>query len=290
MEYEAFKNKMREKLQERMGSKGEVKVIQLKENNGGLRDELAYVVNDNNLTPGLWLEDIYELSKEYSFEECLDGVEEAFNNRLKLSKSALYKPWEEAKEYLQVKVINAAWNKDNLKEIPHINYLDLAIIFTVGGLEEDIEWTGLTVKYEHLKKWGIELAEFLETAIKKIYGEEEFSIRGVDECLNPKWRVLGTDDGIIYVMTNKQEEFGATAIVRVDLIREFANKVQSDLYIIPSSLHEILLIPTNKMNDRALLKKSLKTVNQFLVKPSDCLSENIYYFDRQSGSVEMIDE
>lgn len=290
MEYEAFKNKVREKLQERMGSKGEVKVIQLKENNGGLRDELAYVVNDNNLTPGLWLEEIYELSKEYSFEECLDGVEEAFNNRLKLSKSALYKPWEEAKEYLQVKVINAAWNKDNLKEIPHINYLDLAIIFTVGGLEEDIEWTGLTVKYEHLKKWGIELAEFLETAIKKIYGEEEFSIRGVDECLNPKWRVLGTDDGIIYVMTNKQEEFGATAIVRVDLIREFANKVQSDLYIIPSSLHEILLIPTNKMNDRALLKKSLKTVNQFLVKPSDCLSENIYYFDRQSGSVEMIDE
>lgn len=217
-------------------------------------------------------------------------MEEAFNNRLKLSKSALYKPWEEAKEYLQVKVINAVWNKDNLKEIPHINYLDLAIIFTVGGLEEDIEWTGLTVKYEHLKKWGIELAEFLETAIKKIYGEEEFSIRGVDECLNPKWRVLGTDDGIIYVMTNKQEEFGATAIVRVDLIREFANKVQSDLYIIPSSLHEILLIPTNKMNDRALLKKSLKTVNQFLVKPSDCLSENIYYFDRQSGSVEMIDE
>lgn len=290
MEYETFKNKMREKLQERMGSKGEVKVIQLKENNGGLRDELAYVVNDNNLTPGLWLEDIYELSKEYSFEECLDGVEEAFNNRLKLSKSALYKPWEEAKEYLQVKVINAAWNKDNLKEIPHINYLDLAIIFTVGGLEEDIEWTGLTVKYEHLKKWGIELAEFLETAIKKIYGEEEFSIRGVDECLNPKWRVLGTDDGIIYVMTNKQEEFGATAIVRVDLIREFANKVQSDLYIIPSSLHEILLIPTNKMNDRALLKKSLKVTNQFWVKPSDCLSENIYYFDRQSGTVEMIDK
>ena len=91
-------------------------------------------------------------------------------------------------------------------------------------------------------------------------------------------------------MTNKQEEFGATAIVRVDLIREFAEKVQSDLYIIPSSLHEILLIPTNKMNDRALLKKSLKATNQFWVKPSDCLSENIYYFDRQSGSVEMIDE
>ena len=287
MEYEAFKNKMREKLQERMGSKGEVKVIQLKENNGGLRDELAYVVNDNNLTPGLWLEDIYELSKEYSFEECLDGVEEAFNNRLKLSKSALYKSWEEAKKYLQVKVINAAWNKEVLKEIPHINYLDLAIIFTVGGLEEDIEWTGLTIKYEHLGKWGIELAEFLETAIKKLYGEE-FSIRGVDECLNPNWRVLGTDDGTIYVMTNKQEEFGATAIVRVDLIREFANKVQSDLYIIPSSLHEILLIPTNKMNDRALLKKSLKTVNQFWVKQSDCLSENIYYFDRQSGTVEVV--
>ena len=74
MEYETFKNKMREKLQERMGAKGEVKVIQLKENNGGLRDELAYVVNDNNLTPGLWLEEIYKLYKEY-----IDKLSAQFN-------------------------------------------------------------------------------------------------------------------------------------------------------------------------------------------------------------------
>lgn len=290
MKYEEFKNKLRELLQERMGTDAEIKLVQIEANNGIVRDELVYMYKDENLIPGLRMEELYEKFQEFGLEWCVNCAECIFINRVNLNKYAVYKSWDEVKKHVRVKVINAKWNKERLEDVPHLNYMDLAVVFTVAGIEDDVKWSGFTIKYHHLEYWNIGPAELFETALASIY-QEEFDIKGVKECTkDEQLNEDGMEDEWMYIMTNKDGILGASAIIRMDLIQQFAEKMQSDLYIFASSVNEIILIPTNKFDNKKWLEGMMDKFNQFAIRPEERLSENLYYYSRRTGSVEMIDK
>lgn len=87
------------------------------------------------------------------------------------------------------------------------------------------------------------------------------------------------------VSTNKAIYFGAAMLLNLQELKKLADRVDSDLYLLPSSVHEILAIRTDQHEDVSFLTNAVNAINYYEVKPEDYLSDNVYYFDREKCEV-----
>ena len=93
-------------------------------------------------------------------------------------------------------------------------------------------------------------------------------------------------DGEMKVLTNTEKFYGAAAIIYgKDKIRDLAEKEGSDIVIIPSSVHECLLLPYDKSLSLELLNVMVNEVNALEVKEEEILSDHVYMYDRQTDSI-----
>lgn len=73
-----------------------------------------------------------------------------------------------------------------------------------------------------------------------------------------------------------------------DVIKNFSDAVDRDLYIIPSSIHELLLLPTRNTDDGGEIKKMIKDINDMQVEPEEVLSYSLYYYNRKEDKISML--
>ena len=93
----------------------------------------------------------------------------------------------------------------------------------------------------------------------------------------------------IYVVTNQRGTFGATMILFPDILKVISEFYGDDLYILPSSIHEILVLP--KCSDNVeKLKITVREVNELCVEQKELLSNQVYLYQRNSGKVEIAAE
>ena len=82
-----------------------------------------------------------------------------------------------------------------------------------------------------------------------------------------EYYMLEMSDSVpMYVLTNKQKVNGASCMLYPDLIRQFSDRIGKNLFIIPSSVHELLLFDTQ-------------------VRVEEILSYSLYFYDRQTGEI-----
>ncbi|MBQ1392808.1 MAG: hypothetical protein IIY81_04590 [Lachnospiraceae bacterium] len=89
----------------------------------------------------------------------------------------------------------------------------------------------------------------------------------------------------MYVLTNRQRMNGAACLLYDHIIEDFAKEMQKDLYILPSSIHEVILIPAINGMSREELTEMVKEVNKDEVDDIDVLSDHTYYFSREEGKI-----
>ena len=87
------------------------------------------------------------------------------------------------------------------------------------------------------------------------------------------------------VLTNRAMCYGATGILRTDLLEKLAQLKETDLYILPSSVHEVILLPALDCWDVDELRQMVKNVNAGWVDKMEWLSDEVYYYRRGSGGV-----
>lgn len=115
-----------------------------------------------------------------------------------------------------------------------------------------------------LMEWGITSEELWETAMKNLK-KEQHTIKGMGEILK---EVLGVgEDGMddacpMYILGNPELCHGAAGILREDLMKEFAEKIKRNFYILPSSIHELILVPDNKEICAEELRKMVTEINE----------------------------
>ena len=110
-----------------------------------------------------------------------------------------------------------------------------------------------------------------------------------EECANEFYDLMADVDDVVpmYVCSNTSKINGAGVIFYDGLLRKFADKVDSDFYILPSSIHETLFIPDTGDMDIEYLRDMVRTVNATEVAPDEILSDNVYYYNRLTDRVEM---
>lgn len=167
-------------------------------------------------------------------------------------------------------LINTEKNRHMLEGLPHRELMDLSVIyrFAVEDGEGGINSFVITDS----------IAEKFQLTEEELYLEAS---KNTPEFM-PVSIIRAEPMGCI--ICNKKGILGAAAILYEGVLSKIALLMESDLYILPSSVHEVIAVPAEK-NRIEDLKKAVLSVNRSVVKPCDFLSDQVYFFDKQDSQL-----
>lgn len=178
--------------------------------------------------------------------------------------------YEEIKEDIFPMVINYQKNQSYLKEIPHERVLNLAVIPVVKVSEE----AEIKVTNKLMKHWGKTTQELISQAKNNSAEKNPVSVFTMESLLGmPR----DPENPRMYIVTNKERKYGATSIMNSEAFEQLRREM-GDLYILPSSVHELIVISAEKA-DPVELEAMVQMINQNEVEEAERLSDHIYRYD-----------
>ena len=97
--------------------------------------------------------------------------------------------------------------------------------------------------------------------------------------------IVQDPDWQMYIMTNKQNYYGAVNVLYQDVLKIVAEKLNANLYILPSSVHEVLIVPESSNTSAEELYQMVCNVNRTEVSVDDFLTDNVYYYNREKNTL-----
>ena len=277
----------------------EVSVVPVIKNNGV--EKTAIVIREENvkISPTIYLDDYYKNyadanNLEYTAKQIISTY-----NRWKIEGEIdvkKYTQFDSVKDDIIFKLVNKERNEARLKDAPTVDWLDLIICFYIRTSDERFGEGVILVNNELLKLWGISVAELYGLALTntpRILPEKKMTfldvfkrMSGFDEqdfC--QEIMEFGGNSGM-FILSNSSEIFGASVIVYSKLIEEIAEEFEDDLVIIPSSVHEIIVVLRNYANDYIDdVCDIIEYVNSTCVSDEDVLANHAYYYRREDRRI-----
>lgn len=192
------------------------------------------------------------------------------------------------KQRICYSLVNRELNKEMLEDTPYIEFFDLAIIFKVY-CEIEGQIGTIRVRDEFLKSWGVTVEELYEIAkvntplrCGKVITPMSSVIKEMMGGLEvPEY----TPADEMYVATNLQKSDGSSVMLYKDAFKELADKLDADLYILPSSRHEVILLPVSSEIELYGLKQIVQSVNRTELALEDLLTDTVYMYKQATNEV-----
>ena len=141
-----------------------------------------------------------------------------------------------------------------------------------------------------LKEWGID-QETLERQAAENMKKQEYRLYSLEEmlgCVIPAAPDTGTEKVPMQILTNKEGIFGAAILGNQELLKEVIGDKMGDCYLLPSSVHELIVCPMESWMDAEDLQEVVKEVNQNVVGEADYLANSVYLYNSESLKVTII--
>ncbi len=279
--YEEFLDDIIENLKERLGETAEITLQQVKKPNETL-EGLTIRMADASVAPTVYPADMY---KEYQDGHSIESITGAIINVIKDSRSVVGIPsltLEEAKKSLYTTVINYEKNKELLSDIPYEKMQDLAIVPRWRVSDE----ASFLVRDNILPTLKLTKEELLEIAENNT-DKEDFQVIPLPSMIRSLMGAEFSDDLLaentpeisMYVVTNDRRYDGAVVMTSDKVMKSVREQIGEDIYILPSSRHEIICVKQSDCPDTVALAEMVSSVNASTVSTADFLSNNVYAYD-----------
>ena len=192
----------------------------------------------------------------------------------------------------------------------YVEYMDLIIVFFVEYEDLCIGRGIIGVTPNMLSIWDVDTETLLRDAtenMKKNYPVEftsvvdllirEYKKKAEDENnimredikdLVDQLTMVSTSDRQMYVLTNERHNLGASTILYPDTLSKVGSVLNSDFYLLPSSIHEIIIVPDNGYVDEEAMNNMIRSVNSEHIAPDEILSDHMYLYHRVNQVLEPI--
>lgn len=263
-----------------------VEIHQMLKNNGVLETGLVILLESSNISPNIYLEHYYELYKDgHMFEEILADIATAYIFAKEQVADKEYVPYDEeqVRKHLFIRLVNQEQNEDFLQKCPYIPYLDLAITFRYIVISDGERIGSVLVSFEDMERWKFDLETLYEYALSNMRNMFEPRMVRLEEMLRERMEDLEEEipdiENPLYVLTNDIGMNGASFMLYEDILETFAREQESSFYILPSSIHEVLLLPEKESIDVDFLAQTVCDVNRLAVAKIEYLSDSVYRYD-----------
>ena len=251
-------------------------------NNGLEYTGVVILLKDEEVAPSIYLDYFFMLYKQ---GRNLDDVLSMIRSEYKRARETIkHTDFSVNKDGLEdnvfLKVINYEKNIERLKDCPYIMFHDLAVCFRYLVNLDDDGVASAIISNRDLEKWELSTEELYKIAMDNTRKLFPPKIKKMEDVV-PSIKDLideDTNNKRLYILTNESGVNGATSILYDDVIREFAREQESNICILPSSIHELVLICGNQ-EDKAYLGELVRQVNKYIVTEADYLSNNVFFYD-----------
>jgi len=299
MNFRKFCEKIYMAISEFYGDEVKVELKEVKKNNGVILTGLMFVEGDTDMSPAVYLDSYfheYENGKE--IERIIMDVINIYEKVRKNPKVNMefFTEYSAVKERICYKIINYKKNEELLTECPHIKFLNLAITFYYAYSNPILGNGSILIKNTHKEEWNVSTEELFRQAndnTKRLFPQEILGIKNLlEELVGGEF----LDEGMsireemlipMYVVTNKNRHMGAISIMYPGILAELAQKEDSNLFLLPSSVHEFIVL-ADTGQDTEDLRKMVREVNESKVAEEEILSDSVYYYDKISEKIELL--
>lgn len=286
-----FTEKVVKAAQEVLGDEYRVSAKEVLKNNDTLLHGVMIAGRECKLTPTIYVDNFLpQYEAGMPFGDIMNRIIGAFREGEEKTgiDMSFFREFDKVRDRICYRLIAVDRNRELLENVPYIPFLDLAIVFYYALDIEELDNAYILIRNEHMEMWGTDVSTLM-----KISGEN--TPRLFPAGCKPLLEVLkdmlqerypyGDAEIPMMVASNEGRMQGASVMLYPHFLEEVADRKEANLFIIPSSVHEVLLLPDRGDLVPGMLKELISTVNNTSVDPVEVLSDNLYYFDRQEKQV-----
>lgn len=259
-------------------------------NNGKERKGITVSEKGIHISPTIYLEEYFQQFQEGKpIEKIVEKILQLYEE-VKCShpcEESLLQNYEELKGKFACKLIHRGKNEKLLNDIPYVPWMDLAIVVFVLLEVSPYGTATVLVRKEHLEIWGLTEAQLFDEAKKNtpiLLPYQFCPMRKLLREICP----YAVDEGeeeeeSLYVLSNKLRSFGAASMLYEGILEKVGQKLGENYYILPSSIHEVIVVPESKSPVKQDLKEMVREINETQVEEEEVLSDRVYYFSRKEN-------
>ena len=292
----AFGDEILRRLVETAEQDCSVSFEQVDKNNSQKREGIVIRTKGSRLSPVFYLDVMYEQYLQgMSLDELIEGIwkfywDEASKQQFDVND---FMDWSRVKSRLFLRVVSTEMNREALETTIHKEILDLsAVVYVRLDHPSGDGIASVSIRKEHLMLWQ-QCEEDVYAIASQNTRQENISFvsitNSISGMLSEEERELLLDDkrmameSPLFVLTNEAKLFGAVCMLLPEVMDQIVDKKEDDLYLLPSSIHEILILKTSELNDPLRLQHMVQDINEMQVPIEQRLSNHVYRYSKEHG-------
>lgn len=309
LNFTEFQDYVKENIQEILPEElqdATIRQNEVEKNNGLVLHAITVTPAGSDIAPNVYLDGYFKQYEEgKQLNEVMNLIAHTIVANIKASQEFSefstitqdFQNFEFVKDKIVMVAVNTERNARLLSQVPHKDREDLSLIYKVmigSGMGS------ITIRNEHMAMWGdVSVDQIHQLAMDNTREILPISVMSTYEVMREMFLKDGMPDEIaelmfeemppnqqVYVITNATKVNGAASMFYEDALSGLAEKLGTDLYILPSSVHEVLAVSTD-MGTPELLSEIVKKVNGSEVSVEEQLSDHVYRFDAASKKLSL---
>lgn len=291
MNIKEFSILVKDNIEKTFGKNYSVSITEVKKNNGVILNGITITKIGNNLAPTIYLEKFFEkYTNGENIENILTDIMNVYEQSDKDKDISIddVKYWDIVKDYIYpILGGKIEWN-ENMDEYVSSEICDLKVFYVIDLSEMGIfDNSTIRVKESLFENWEVSYLKLHNTAIQNLISKKEVSFKSMFDTLK---ELVNSENDIeipieempLFVVSNKAKYYGANIVFNKIIMKQIRSKLGSDLVLIPSSVHEWIIMRESEDIDIENINEMIESVNLSQVDRNDWLSDHVYYF-RDNG-------
>ncbi|MBR4781078.1 MAG: hypothetical protein IK014_06960 [Lachnospiraceae bacterium] len=303
MDYENFKEQFVADVKDRLAEQGADVKVSVNEVNklNESYEAITVTPEGSNIGVNMSIEKFYDAVQDGTpydsvVDKAVETIGRGIEQRPDIDVAALT-DYSQMKEKLAMEVVSAEANKEMLENVPHQNMEDMAVVYRFILSSDDEGRASVLVTNQILENMGVTPEQLHADAMENAPQIKPAEIKGMSEVMAEMMGIeqaemmgivpVDPKDEQMFVATVPDKVHGAGVLAYQDFMDQAAERVGGDFFILPSSIHEVLIVPDNGKMDLKDLENMVKEVNATQVAPADKLTDSVYHYDSQAKIFEL---
>ena len=301
MEIKEFARKVCNAISRELGEAYRVELKEVRKNNGVILHGMMILSQPQNVAPTIYLDSFWEdYEQGTTLAETIRRLLAVYRRDVPAGRIDMdfFHSFEKVKDRICYRLIGRERNEELLEDVPYLEFLDLALCFYYAYQGESLGEGTILIHNSHVKMWNIGTAELLRLArvnTPRLFPsvcssmEEVFhEIMGDREEDCGELRADSLPEMPMRVLSNVKRMHGAVCMLYPEVLEKLAEEEQQGFYILPSSIHEVILLKDTGLGTPEDLKRMIAEVNNTQVAPEEVLSDSLYYYDLAEKKVRIV--
>ena len=285
MMYELFIEKVVEAVKNEVGTGFDVTVNKVTKNNNLVLDGLVIKATTSNIAPTIYLNSYFDKFSDgvMDLDDVVESIIDTYSRHNSVTFDvSTFTDFDAVKNRICYKLVNTASNKNLLKDVPNRQLFDLSVVYYVMVAVEDDATGSILIHNNHLSFWDVTEDDLYKEATINTEKLLPAGIKSMFDTLSEMVDMedLPNTDDFMYVLTNKEKLQGASTILYPDVLSTFADRKNANLWLLPSSIHEWIIVCDDGNMNRETLSEMIQEVNSTQLAVDEILSDHPYYYNR----------